>query len=275
MDTDKEPFDKVTEDTKKSKYVDDMTTYLAWQNQCLMQYSWTIFQMATMLSFQQNSMLINNQYNTFLQHQQSSQNQQTSTQANLDQTPVPPRPNRQVYKLASIQRRMIAEAIDFFLLAFAKAVVILYLYGNEYFDHFEFVSIFNESLTVTDLEWMFTQALLYRFLVIAYEGYCLSGTLPMSRRQTIGKKVMGMKVLYAQTSEIEQVNAEERLIRVAPQSLGVIRSCCRSFSKNVAISLLFPLILPVLVFDNNRLIYDMFIDSIVVESHQPQLDDQL
>ena len=85
-----------TREPKKSKYVDDMTTYLAWQNQCLMQYSWTIFQMATMMSFQQSSMMINNQYTTFLQQQQQQQQiQQTSSQANNEQTPVQPQRNRE------------------------------------------------------------------------------------------------------------------------------------------------------------------------------------
>ena len=58
--------------TSKSKYVDDMTTFLSWQNYCLTQYSWTMFQIANY----QN--MINFQRAQHFNHLLSTQNQQTS-----------------------------------------------------------------------------------------------------------------------------------------------------------------------------------------------------
>ena len=42
----------------------------------------------------------------------------------------------------------------------------------------------------------------------------------------------------------------------------------RSSIKNVATALLFPLLLPALVFNNNKLVYDVAVDSIVVEKKE-------
>ena len=62
--------------SSKSKYVDDMTTFLSWQNYCLTQYSWTMFQMANY----QNMM--NFQSAQYYNHLLSTQRQQTNANNN-------------------------------------------------------------------------------------------------------------------------------------------------------------------------------------------------
>jgi len=51
----------------------------------------------------------------------------------------------------------------------------------------------------------------------------LSGTLPFSGGQTIGKKLMGIKLLHSNNADIEQVIGNESLIRVTPKPLGFLR----------------------------------------------------
>ena len=65
--------DKDRQIRHQSKYIDDMTCMLAWQNHCLMQYSWSVFQMANYMSFQNS---LNNQYQQMnsQQHQQPQRN---------------------------------------------------------------------------------------------------------------------------------------------------------------------------------------------------------
>ena len=56
------------------------------------------------------------------------------------------------------------------------------------------------------------------------QAYCLSGTLPFSKGQTIGKTIVGIKTLHASTAgDIEVFNLEQRLVRLVPRPLGVIR----------------------------------------------------
>ena len=81
MNNDKEDNKMHNQEFKasKSKYVDDMTMFMSWQNYCLTQYSWTMFQMANyqnMMNFQ------NAQY---YNHLLSTQNQQQNTNNNNHQ----------------------------------------------------------------------------------------------------------------------------------------------------------------------------------------------
>ena len=74
---------------------------------------------------------------------------------------------------------------------------------------------------------------------------------------------MGLEVVYSKDVTVE--NIVEQTVRVAPRPLGAFRSCARSVLKNMSISFLFPMVLPIVMFTNNRLIYDMSVGSLVVE----------
>jgi len=234
------------------KFKDDMSMMLAWQNYCWMHYSWSVSHAAMIQAAYQKQLQPNN-FNSFPS--------QPAPNNHAGQTPsVQP---SYVYKLASIQKRITAESIDFLLLAFIKVFVIFMLYGDEYIEHFNFILIIDEKTSYDDIHWMFLQTLLFRLVVIAYEGYCISNTLPFSHGWTLGKHIMDIKVIYA--TEVNEENLEEQLVRVSPKPLGVLRSCCRSILKNMSISFLFPMFLPIIMFNNNRLIYDMSVGSLVVE----------
>ena len=73
--------DSIVKGELKSKYVDDMTMFISWQNYCLTQYSWTMYQMANcqnLMNFQ-NAQYYNHIMNT---HQQRLHNQQMNASTN-------------------------------------------------------------------------------------------------------------------------------------------------------------------------------------------------
>jgi len=247
--------------TKDKKYVDDMTMMMAWQNHCWMNYTQKLHQQ-TFLQYIQNLHVINQyaqqitQYSNTVQHQQQQPTEVEDTSLN------------RVVKLASIKSRILAEVIDFLLLACIKVFVIQLLYGDSYMEHFNFILIIDENTSFTDLEWMLGQALLFRLVVVAYEGYMLSGTLPFSKGSTIGKNLLGIKVIHS--NNVEDVDLLENTVRCNPNKpLGASRSCLRSLFKNMSISFFFPMLLPILIFNQNRLLYDCAVNSLVIEKDLP------
>ena len=168
------------------KFTDDMSQFMAWQNWCWMHYSWSAYHSAMMQAAHMNMMHPQQQ-----QHQQQQQQQQQPfTQQQQQQqpfTPLPPFQQQQqqpypqqqqpqfpqfpqqayaappqppapapratvVYKLASIQRRITAESIDFLLLALIKVFVIFALYGDEYIEHFNFILLIDDKTSYDDIQ---------------------------------------------------------------------------------------------------------------------------
>lgn len=251
------------------KYKDDFSMFMAWQNYCWMSYSYALYQESTksyMREFvmqQNNNIMLSRLRNSSFPPQQAQQ--QNSQQGTVNQES-----QRIRVKLASLQNRVAAELIDFLLLAFIKVLVIFICYGDEYLEHFNFVLVIDDSTSFDDIQWMLLQALLFRAIVVGYEGYMLSGTLPFSHGHTLGKSVMGITVLYC--INFEERNEAEQTVQVMPEPLGVGRSFLRSLLKNMSISILFPMLLPILMFSHNRLVYDMAVGSVVVD--RPDLQQQ-
>lgn len=251
------------------KYKDDISMFMAWQNYCWMSYSYALYQESTksyMREFvmqQNNNIMLSRLRNSSFPPQQAQQ--QNSQQGTVNQES-----QRIRVKLASLQNRVAAELIDFLLLAFIKVLVIFICYGDEYLEHFNFVLVIDDSTSFDDIQWMLLQALLFRAIVVGYEGYMLSGTLPFSHGHTLGKSVMGITVLYC--INFEERNEAEQTVQVMPEPLGVGRSFLRSLLKNMSISILFPMLLPILMFSHNRLVYDMAVGSVVVD--RPDLQQQ-
>eukprot|EP00112_Aurelia_sp_Birch-Aquarium-sp1_P006706 Seg1734.8 transcript_id=Seg1734.8/GoldUCD/mRNA.D3Y31 product="Dynein regulatory complex protein 1" protein_id=Seg1734.8/GoldUCD/D3Y31 len=94
-------------------------------------------------------------------------------------------------------------------------------------------------------------------------GYCLSGTLPFSNGATLGKRILGIKVIKCEI--VEDINAIERQVRIIPGGhLGTTTSMVRAILKNT-VSLFFPMLIPFHMLANyNRLIYDIAIGTVVV-----------
>ncbi|XP_047145494.1 uncharacterized protein LOC100199969 [Hydra vulgaris] len=268
MDSSRDPKikDELENNTQKvsdkinqyKKYSDDITMYIAYQNWCWMEYSWMLY----------TQMLHKNMQITNLTNQiQQYQNQQQSTERNNFQQQQQQQPHveeRVIFKLAPLSKRIAAEFIDFMLLALCKVFLIYYFYGDEYIEKFSYILVIDDTTSLSDLEDMLMQALLFRVIVIAYEGYMLSGTLPFSNGSTLGKRIMNLKVFYS--NDVVDHNNIEQTVSIVPRPLGVLRSCFRAFLKSTCISFVFPVMLPVLtMFTHNRLIYDIAVDAVVVD----------
>ena len=71
---------------------------------------------------------------------------------------------------------------------------------------------------------IFTKTLfcLKRLLRVLTQGYCISGTLPLSRGSTFGKRVMGLQVVRCDL--VEDLDAEQERIHVIPgNEVGTLR----------------------------------------------------
>lgn len=247
--------------TKTNPYIDDISLFMAWQNWCLMEHNRFLSNFCVM-QFSQQQMLM------------QQQQQQMAFNANA-QTLQPERHSLSQnggaeiagveVKFASFKRRLAAELIDFFFLLFVKLFVITYIFGESYANHFQYILVVDENTTFEDLQSTLIQALLFRVVAIAYEGYCLSGSLPLSNGATLGKRIMKLEVIRCDIAE--DVDAMEGRIRVLPAgNLGVFRSIIRAILKNAIISLFFPMLLPFqMIANNNRLIYDIAIGTVVIE----------
>merc|ERR1712048_439483 len=149
-----------------------------------------------------------------------------------------------------MQARITAELIDFFVLIMCKVLVLNQIYGTEGFlTQLNTIYIPSnedelEDLLSGELEWMIVQALVFRVVVIIYEAYMLSGTLPYSRGVTIGKSIVGLKVVYAEKVEPnDPTNVADMKVKITnQQAMGIKRSTYRSLLKNLAISFLFPML---------------------------------
>lgn len=47
--------------------------------------------------------------------------------------------------------------------------VLVFSYGDEYLEHFNFVLVIDDSTSFDDIQWMLLQALLFRAIVVGYE----------------------------------------------------------------------------------------------------------
>lgn len=256
----------------QSAYTSDMSMYLAWENWNLTNYSWMMYNRALAQQNAHQAAMLASWYQNVHQQQggmgtsssgTTSQPQQTQG-VQQQGTPTVHADATIVVKLASMHSRVAAELIDFLILIVLKVFMIYYIYGHQYIERFNLIHIIDDTTAIEDLEWMLIQAGMFRLVVVLYEGYMLSGTLPLSRGVTIGKSLMGVKVVYCEKVEdTHQLDQSVRLTRMRP--LGAARSCYRALLKNVAISLLFPMLLPIMVFSHNRLLYDVTVGSVAIQ----------
>lgn len=174
-----------------------------------------------------------------------------------------PRPGRE-YSIPSPLQRLLAEMVDFFILFFIKATIIIsimHLSGikdvSKFAMHF-IVEEIDEDTSMEELQKMMLVALVYRILVCFYEIVCIWG----AGGATPGKFLIGLRVVTCDSSVLVQPN---RVLVVPATNVSLSASTVRALNKNFSIAFFFPAFITLLFFQHNRTVYDMVAGTIVVK----------
>ncbi|XP_042345947.1 protein FAM8A1-like [Plectropomus leopardus] len=174
-----------------------------------------------------------------------------------------PRPGRE-YSIPSPLQRLLAEMVDFFILFFIKATIIIsimHLSGikdvSKFAMHF-IVEEIDEDTSMEELQKMMLVALVYRILVCFYEIVCIWG----AGGATPGKFLVGLRVVTCDSSVLVQPN---RVLVVPATNVSLSASTVRALNKNFSIAFFFPAFITLLFFQHNRTVYDMVAGTIVVK----------
>ncbi|XP_034552811.1 protein FAM8A1-like [Notolabrus celidotus] len=173
------------------------------------------------------------------------------------------RPGRE-YSIPSPLQRLLAEMVDFFILFFIKATIIIsimHLSGikdvSKFAMHF-IVEEIDEDTSMEELQKMMLVALVYRILVCFYEIICIWG----AGGATPGKFLVGLRVVTCDSSVLVQPN---RVLVVPATNVSLSASTVRALNKNFSIAFFFPAFITLLFFQHNRTVYDMVAGTIVVK----------
>ncbi|XP_046887813.1 protein FAM8A1-like isoform X1 [Hypomesus transpacificus] len=173
------------------------------------------------------------------------------------------RPGRE-YSIPSPLQRFLAEMVDFFILFFIKATIIIsimHLSGmkdiSKFAMHF-IVEEIDEDTSMEELQKMMLVALIYRILVCFYEIVCIWG----AGGATPGKFIIGLRVITCDSSVLLQPN---RVLVVPATNVSLTASTVRALNKNFSIAFFFPAFITLLFFQHNRTVYDMVAGTIVVK----------
>ncbi|RVE62577.1 hypothetical protein OJAV_G00158870 [Oryzias javanicus] len=173
------------------------------------------------------------------------------------------RPGRE-YIIPSPLQRLMAEMVDFFILFFIKATIIIsimHLSGikdvSKFAMHF-IVEEIDEDTSMEELQKMMLVALVYRILVCFYEIVCIWG----AGGATPGKFLIGLRVVTCDSSIMVQPN---RVLVVPATNVSLSASTVRALNKNFSIAFFFPAFITLLFFQHNRTVYDMVAGTIVVK----------
>ncbi|KAM4580122.1 protein FAM8A1-like [Odontesthes bonariensis] len=178
------------------------------------------------------------------------------------------RPGRE-YSIPSPLQRLMAEMVDFFILFFIKATIIvsiMHLSGikdvSKFAMHF-IVEEIDEDTSMEELQKMMLVALVYRILVCFYEIVCIWG----AGGATPGKFLIGLRVVTCDSSVLVQPN---RILVVPATNVSLSASTVRALNKNFSIAFFFPAFITLLFFQHNRTVYDMVAGTIVVKRSRPR-----
>ncbi|XP_051573853.1 protein FAM8A1-like [Myxocyprinus asiaticus] len=167
------------------------------------------------------------------------------------------------YAIPSPLQRFLAEMVDFFILFFIKATIILsivHLSGmkdiSKFAMHF-IVEEIDEDTSMEELQKMMLVALMYRILVCVYEIICVWG----AGGATPGKFLIGLRVVTCDSSVLVQPN---RVLVVPANNVTLSASTVRALNKNFSIAFFFPAFITLLFFQHNRTVYDIVAGTIVV-----------
>ncbi|KAH0617911.1 hypothetical protein JD844_016652 [Phrynosoma platyrhinos] len=170
------------------------------------------------------------------------------------------------YIIPSLAHRFIAEMVDFFILFFIKATIVLsimHLSGIKDISKFAMhyiIEEIDEDTSMEDLQKMMVVALVYRLLVCFYEIICIWG----AGGATPGKFLLGLRVVTCDTSVLI---APSRVLVIPSSNVSMTTSTIRALIKNFSIASFFPAFITLLFFQHNRTAYDIVAGTIVVKRH--------
>ncbi|XP_054141398.1 protein FAM8A1 [Melozone crissalis] len=173
------------------------------------------------------------------------------------------RPAGREFLIPSLAHRFIAEMVDFFILFFIKATIILsimHLSGIKDISKFAMhyiIEEIDEDTSMEDLQKMMVVALIYRLLVCFYEIICIWG----AGGATPGKFLLGLRVVTCETSVLI---APSRVLVIPSSNVSMTTSTVRALIKNFSIASFFPAFITLLFFQHNRTAYDIVAGTIVV-----------
>ncbi|XP_006888730.1 PREDICTED: protein FAM8A1 [Elephantulus edwardii] len=180
---------------------------------------------------------------------------------------TPSEPGRQAgreYVIPSLAHRFMAEMVDFFILFFIKATIVLsimHLSGIKDISKFAMhyiIEEIDEDTSMEDLQKMMVVALIYRLLVCFYEIICIWG----AGGATPGKFLLGLRVVTCDTSVLI---APSRVLVIPSSNVSITTSTVRALIKNFSIASFFPAFITLLFFQHNRTAYDIVAGTIVVK----------
>nr|XP_033790960.1 protein FAM8A1 isoform X2 [Geotrypetes seraphini] len=168
------------------------------------------------------------------------------------------------YFIPSLMQRFIAELVDFFILFFVKAAIILSIMHfsgikdiSKFAMHYIIEEI-DEDTSMEDLQKMMVVALIYRLLVCFYEIICIWG----AGGATPGKFLLGLRVVTCDTSVLMAPN---RVLVIPSSNVSMTASAIRALIKNFSIAFFFPAFITLLFFQHNRTAYDIVAGTIVIK----------
>ncbi|KAM9304232.1 protein FAM8A1 [Morus bassanus] len=173
------------------------------------------------------------------------------------------RPAGREFIIPSLAHRFIAEMVDFFILFFIKATIVLsimHLSGIKDISKFAMhyiIEEIDEDTSMEDLQKMMIVALIYRLLVCFYEIICIWG----AGGATPGKFLLGLRVVTCDTSVLI---APSRVLVIPSSNVSMTTSTVRALIKNFSIASFFPAFITLLFFQHNRTAYDIVAGTIVV-----------
>ncbi|XP_054020342.1 protein FAM8A1 [Dryobates pubescens] len=173
------------------------------------------------------------------------------------------RPAGREFMIPSLAHRFIAEMVDFFILFFIKAAIVLsimHLSGIKDISKFAMhyiIEEIDEDTSMEDLQKMMVVALIYRLLVCFYEIICIWG----AGGATPGKFLLGLRVVTCDTSVLI---APSRVLVIPSSNVSMTTSTIRALIKNFSIASFFPAFITLLFFQHNRTAYDIAAGTIVV-----------
>uniref|UniRef100_A0A8B9DE52 Family with sequence similarity 8 member A1 n=1 Tax=Anser cygnoides TaxID=8845 RepID=A0A8B9DE52_ANSCY len=169
--------------------------------------------------------------------------------------------------IPSLAHRFIAEMVDFFILFFIKATIVLsimHLSGIKDISKFAMhyiIEEIDEDTSMEDLQKMMVVALIYRLLVCFYEIICIWG----AGGATPGKFLLGLRVVTCDTSVLV---APSRVLVIPSSNVSMTTSTIRALIKNFSIASFFPAFITLLFFQHNRTAYDIVAGTIVVRRNR-------
>nr|XP_042134745.1 protein FAM8A1 [Peromyscus maniculatus bairdii] len=179
-------------------------------------------------------------------------------------SPPPPQFTGREYVIPSLAHRFMAEMVDFFILFFIKATIVLsimHLSGIKDISKFAMhyiIEEIDEDTSMEDLQKMMIVALIYRLLVCFYEIICIW----VAGGATPGKFLLGLRVVTCDTSVLI---APSRVLVIPSSNVSITTSTIRALIKNFSIASFFPAFITLLFFQHNRTAYDIVAGTIVVK----------